>query len=460
MKTKFFYVLSICLASLAFTSCHKDEPITPVVDPEVPAGPSLEVPEAVELSAKGTTTRIDLKSNTCWSFEGGESWLRVDPLSGENDKRVALTPDDNLSVESRSCVLTVCTDDGSVMKTIMVTQLGAEVKLSANVLGDLAPDKDSELSIEIKSNDAWWIEGGESWYRINQVNGSGDAVVKVTALTTNYSQDDRSSSIKIKTASMEKDLVITQKAAWIKNCNVSVNPDYVVFSDDIAFTCETSGDVLRYHYFFVTKDEENINNIGTLTSYILNASIEEGYYADPRATKEVDRIHCFDGDLMDDTDYVLYVIAVNSEGQQGGMTRLEFKTKTFDVEKEPFAMIDYDGIYMDYTYTYFYIPVIPNGVTSYYYVWTTTDPERVAGLSYSQLGYVSLNDIKNNSDKYSKNTRSWEFTVQYTTYMEFVVWSVGADGDFGGVYSSVYSAPDDVYSKSAKETLSKKWDAK
>lgn len=444
MKTKLFYALSLC-ATVLFTACEEN-PIEQELTPE------LSVPESIELSAVGKTTRFELKSNTSWTFEGGESWLQVDPLSGEYDKRVALTPDDNTSINPRTCVLTVSTDDGIIIKQINVTQLGADVIFEASVTGNLAPEKNSEVNIEIKSNDSWTIEGETSWLRLSQVSGTGNSVVKVTALTTNYSQEDRSATLKLKSSTKEIDLTVKQNASWVKNCNVSINSDYVVFSDDIAFTCETSGDVLRYHYYYITKSEVDINNIASLSSHVLEMSTEEGYYADPKAKKEVDKIHYFgEWCLLPDTDYVLFVIAIDSEGQQGGMSTLEFRTRTFDIEKEPYAMVNFDGIWMDSTYTYYYIPVIPNGVTSYYYVWTTTDPDRVVGMSYSQVGYISQNAIKNNPNDYVKNTREWEFEVMATTYMRFVVWAVGADGEYGGVYDTIYAAPEGEYSLSEEK---------
>lgn len=442
MKKFFKTVLSVCLAMTVLSACE-EKPVDPQPPIEEPEELYLTVPESVELPSGGKTTRIELKSNTSWSFEGGESWLQIDPLSGQNDKRVALTTNDNTSINERSCILTVVTDDGTISRSINVIQFGAEQILEVNVLGDFAPEENSEINIEVIANGSWTIEGDVPWIRLSQTKGSGNAMVKATALTTNYSSNDRSALFTVISGDKSADIEIFQKAAWLSNCKMNINDDFVILYDDIAFTCEHVGDVMRYHYYVFEKDEVSVNDLGALANAVIQNSIEEGYWADPKKTAEADKILHFNSSLNPNTDYILYVIALNKEGQQGEISSLEFRTLTNDINKTPYAYVSYDDENNGAKWRFWVQKA--NSMTSYYYIWTTTDIDRV-NLFWSQLAYISQNEIKNNSDKYVKNSNDWYYDIPFSPALAFIVWGIDVDGNFGSDYDMLYTLPDDSMS--------------
>ncbi len=107
--------------------CNDKEVCVPVSVTQEGATPSLEVtPMSVYFGENAESKKANVSSNMDWKITSSESWCTVSPSSGSGNSEITVSVQKNSSTASRTASLTVSTADGSISRTIVVSQDGNE----------------------------------------------------------------------------------------------------------------------------------------------------------------------------------------------------------------------------------------------------------------------------------------------------------------------------------------------
>lgn len=87
-----------------------------------------------------------------------EDWINVSPTSGTGSAEVTVTVDANETIEERSGTITFKSSDGSIVKTVTVTQSGAEEILDVDTETIDVGAEGGTSTINVTSNGSWSIE--------------------------------------------------------------------------------------------------------------------------------------------------------------------------------------------------------------------------------------------------------------------------------------------------------------
>jgi hypothetical protein len=260
-----------------------------------PSGKTLSVSKSsITLgSAKNSSETFTISSNTSWSVVDNGLWLSVSSSSGSMGKTISVTANSaNPETASRSCIVTVKTSDGSVSRTIDVSQSGGATKtLSVSESSmSLGSTKNSSSTFTIYSNTSWTVVNNKDWIHSTYPSGSLNKTVTVT-VDENTLESSRLGAVTVKTSdgSISKVVTISQSGVVGPNNPPSApkNPtpeaDAIVSSSPIVFSweCEDSdGDDLVYQIRLFAEDTRLIMTKEGLTSstYTYSEELEDGIY--------------------------------------------------------------------------------------------------------------------------------------------------------------------------------------
>jgi len=115
-------ILILMVAVFVFGSCKKDE-----VEPT----PEL----TVSISSKSVTAEtgeftFEIASNTDWLVSSNEAWCQAGTESGENNKTITISYDENVTYDERIATITITS--GVENKTIQISQSGKVMNLVAD----------------------------------------------------------------------------------------------------------------------------------------------------------------------------------------------------------------------------------------------------------------------------------------------------------------------------------------
>ncbi len=132
-------------------------------------------------SAASSTANIAVSSNTAWTATSNQTWLSVSPASGTGTASIVVTAQENLTVNTRTAVITIAAP-GLPSKTVTIVQDGAvpAVALSTNALSIAAP-ANSIQTFSVASNTSWSITSNQTWLSASQTNGSGNSSIVLIA---------------------------------------------------------------------------------------------------------------------------------------------------------------------------------------------------------------------------------------------------------------------------------------
>lgn len=179
--------LVLCLLVI-FAGCSKDndEPKQLVVTPDK------------ILLNDNDEGEINIKSNTTWSIDTGESWLTVSHKSGKNDQKVTIHANSkNETQQSREAKVKIFDNEKSIIRTVIVSQKPAPVPeryLVVNPTELLFTSKSEQKSIEISSNVTWTVKSNATWCTISKASGKDNEKIEVS-VTSNNSTTSRSTTI-------------------------------------------------------------------------------------------------------------------------------------------------------------------------------------------------------------------------------------------------------------------------
>jgi len=137
-------------------------------------------------NAADSIRAVDVISNTDWTANSDQSWLKVTPASGSGLKRLTFISTDMPSTISRTAKVTV-SSSGLNSQIITVTQAigAAKLAVSSNEIS-ISNVSESTQTADIISNTKWTASSNQIWLTINTSSGSGSGKLdfKVNAMPT------------------------------------------------------------------------------------------------------------------------------------------------------------------------------------------------------------------------------------------------------------------------------------
>jgi len=187
-------------------------------------------PEVLNVSsANGSTASFSITSNTNWTVSSGESWLTVNPVSGNNSNTILVTAEENLATSERSAIVTISAN-GAASQTVTVTQIAGEATLSvSNTELTIGPEEGSHVSFSVFSNVSWNISSDQTWITADMPGGTGDGTITLTAIK-NETINERTATITVSAnAATPQNISVKQEAGSVI---LTVSPDNLNYEND------------------------------------------------------------------------------------------------------------------------------------------------------------------------------------------------------------------------------------
>ena len=175
-----------------------------------PGEPELEVSDTeFSFSGNGDVASFTITSNAGWVVNTGASWLKASEESGTGNAAVTLTAERNEKLEVRTTQVTVRTKDGTIRRTITVSQAEGEPYLDLNVYTLNFGPQEGQAEVSVSSNVSWGFTSSDSWCTIKRNATANSFSVFVKA---NDSGKNRSAQITVRTdkGGLEKTVTVSQ----------------------------------------------------------------------------------------------------------------------------------------------------------------------------------------------------------------------------------------------------------
>jgi len=138
-------------------------------------------PTSMSFSADGGSKRVLVISSVKWLASSSASWCSISSEKGVGRETLILTAEANAMSTSRNAVVTLASEDGSMVSSISVTQFGrrTHLEVAANevVLASVGDSK----QVFVSSNVKWTASSGADWCVISPSSCSGDGTVSIQA---------------------------------------------------------------------------------------------------------------------------------------------------------------------------------------------------------------------------------------------------------------------------------------
>jgi len=168
------------------------------------------------------TITFDITSNVNWEITSGQSWLTIEPVSGNGDATVTLTAGANPTFDARTDTLTITGDEGLV-QTVVITQAGAVPYISVSVdslsISGTGGSGDG-ATFDVRSNKNWSVLSDQTWLLVNPILGTGNGTITVTA-EKNPTVTERTAIVTVSADGVASQTVTVTQAAGAATLTVS-----------------------------------------------------------------------------------------------------------------------------------------------------------------------------------------------------------------------------------------------
>lgn len=132
---------------------------------------------SVELGAAGGTASVEILSNGEWHAETSDTWISLEPASGDGDRVLLIGAAGNEGQSKRTGTVTLrgC----GIARTIQVTQQGAcslEVLPLALEFSPAASDR----YVTVSAGNSWKATTAETWINLSPASGEGTAMLRIS----------------------------------------------------------------------------------------------------------------------------------------------------------------------------------------------------------------------------------------------------------------------------------------
>lgn len=301
--------------------------------------PELEVStDPLSFIAEKNSKSVEIKSNTDWKITSSETWCTASPASGDGNETANITCDTNSDTKERSASITIKTADGTITKTIPVTQLGTDPGIKISPKTKVVEKEGATLEIEVTANIDYELVFPDTW--IKNV-ASARAQVKSTEnieILPNTGKEERKGKVIFKQVggNVADTLYITQNGdieeafITVENKRRTLNQQETIIQVEVKSNIE-----------FNTLFPDNWLSKAEPTGEFISIKVEENT-GDERSGKVV--FKQVDGNISD----TLYITQLGT----GASLKIDYKNRTIESGKINFAIsltgnVDYDIILLE-----------------------------------------------------------------------------------------------------------------
>ena len=288
------------------------------------------------IKGEGGTANFSISSNLKWQVSSNQTWLKLDKTEGNGNDLVTATAEPNGTSGSRSATLTFSGKEGNASSvTVTISQEAGGISVSPTS-ASLLSDKGSTTSLAVTATGAWTLTGCPDWLHASATSGNGATNLVLTALSENWSDEDRSAVLRFNAQNLSASVTVTQMHSLptglrVKTSNMTLMSDG--FACDLEFGPETKG----YREWFVTESA-----VQTMTDRdIYNKLMEQKEYNGSLAYT------CLPGWSDPGTKLVYCVAAYGNENNSDGSHKYGPMTIERVTTK---AMTVYDDMYLTKSY--------------------------------------------------------------------------------------------------------------
>lgn len=304
-------------------------------------------------------------------------------------------------------------DEPPVEEPTVLTVNLSEVVLSA--------EAKSSQDLTITSNSVWTISNVPDWLDVSATSGSSTSTIKLMANSANNSAEERSAVLTV--ASDDKSCQVTIKQKPLLSANCKVVPNRVaILSDGIAFDLNYDENVSYFYVMALEKDE-----IRNTDAEIIEYLKEE----DDRGTPTDNYVISWSG-MSPKTEYVIYTVAYDENGNQGELSKTTITTKS-DVNQAQAYISD-----MSYSYYYWKFTTTIGAYCKSHYMLAFSGSTYGEVYLYSSDAYLAwlILDINASNSPLTPIVQSQDWRMSREAgenYFHVFTWGVDASGEYAGV---------------------------
>lgn len=288
-------------------------------------------------------------------------------------------------------------------------------------------------TLSIVASKEWTVSGMPEWLNASSTSGRGNSTILLTTKTANNTVEERTAQLTVQSGNNVAYVTVIQETSLAAGCTVKPT-DIVTLATGTAFD---------YSYG---------NNVAYLYSGILEKTVADRYTEDEiiaELTKDKDDRITPDDNIVSSmigmqplTNYVIFTIGYDKNGDRGELVRTEIKTKNGRNQ----AVAEISDV--RYTETLWKWQTTPDGYTERYYQWFIEN-ENLLYASDPAVAWFFNKAMKSNKDDSNfapiVKAQGWQRKRSGNTF-HLMTWAKNVDGEFSGVIdrwmSQVSSAKD------------------
>lgn len=324
---KLFTISAIVAVITTLHSCVKDEIIVGLWN-----GNTLEVDKRYLIFNRGDDAKeVKVYFQEEWSYTIDEDWIHVTRESNSDKLRIQV--DDNRTKDVRECVLIIYSAKNDHVKVMIgITQYTSLVTVSCSETElNFSANEGAYNMLSVTSNGDWKVKQMPEWLSTSVSSGNGSKSISFRTLSANKTSISRTGTISIETCDEEVNIPVMQYGEAMSECQVT--PRHItVLSNGIAFDMDYShaGNVAHYYRGYI-----EASRAGIMTNPEIISTLQHEFQ---RHLPSENEVADFSG-LKPNTNYVIYTLAYDIEGNRGDLLSTEIKTCKEDLN-EPCAWIN------------------------------------------------------------------------------------------------------------------------
>ncbi|MEN7549447.1 BACON domain-containing carbohydrate-binding protein [Rapidithrix thailandica] len=171
--------------------------------------PELTVSEsAIFISCGELNHLIEITSNSSWTAESDQSWLKVGKAAGTGSQTLTLLFEENEGITTRSGKVTV--QGGGLTQIISITQdRSCFVEVSVSQLNVV--EGEGQSTVMVTSNTNWSAQSDQLWLTTTPGSGSGNGTLHLTYSSNPSSTEPRTATLTVQGEGVtDKTVIVTQ----------------------------------------------------------------------------------------------------------------------------------------------------------------------------------------------------------------------------------------------------------
>lgn len=303
----------------------------------------------------------------------------------------------------------------------------------------LTAEENDAQDLIITSTAPWTLTGGADWLHIYATSGIGNSRVKLATKSSNPSSQGRSTTITITSGELTCNVLVKQAPGKVGNCTATPT-NIVTLSNGIAHDYKFGSQVS----FFVSALGEKSKYDCYTNAEIYTELLSNG----KRNTPDESYIEEWTN-LNPETEYYIYTIAFDKNGNPGDMLVNTIKTKSD--KNQAYVLINIDDVKdQDWIYT----TTITVYCNKYYHMAWSAPDEEGALIDKSDVYLAWLLKDKNASSSpltLADQSQGWHLEkAEEDAYVHVFTWGLNANNEYSGITKRV-SGHQDNFTKEVKQ---------